>query len=153
MGHPTARGDANAGMTTGLVAVPVCTTCGAPAARVELIAPGQLPASWEHWSEQQRESFRRYRDRARWWLLYEGIAAGNGGGDAISAERAAHLVAAFSRPYSYGRVHEAGLYDDAGFCQVCGVAYCCQHWRVSRSGYGHCPAGHGKSLDPHWYPE
>jgi hypothetical protein len=23
----------------------------------------------------------------------------------------------------------------------------------ARSGYGYCPQGHGKSLDPHWSPE
>ena len=43
-----------------------------------------------------------------------------------------------------------GFYDDAGFCQDCNAPYCYRHWHVSETGYGHCPAGHGKSLDPHW---
>jgi hypothetical protein len=113
----------------------------------------QLPVGWERWSEQQQDSFRQSHDPAQWWLLFEGVAAGNGGGSAIAAERAGQLAAAFERPYSYDRVHLAGLYDDAGFCQQCGVAYCHQHWQVSPSGYGHCPEGHDKSLNPHWSPE
>jgi hypothetical protein len=32
------------------------------------------------------------------------------------------------------------------------VPYCARHWHVSPIGYGHCPLGHGKSLDPHWQP-
>jgi hypothetical protein len=50
-------------------------------------------------------------------------------------------------------VHAAGFYDDAGFCQSCDAPYCYRHWQVTRSGYGYCPHGHGKSLDPHWSPE
>ena len=48
------------------------------------------------------------------------------------------------------RTATAGFYDDAGFCQDCDAAYCYRHWHVSETGYEHCPAGHGKSLDPHW---
>jgi hypothetical protein len=48
------------------------------------------------------------------------------------------------------QVHTAGFYDDAGFCRDCGVPYCYRHWQVSETGYGYCPRGHGKSLDPHW---
>ena len=50
----------------------------------------------------------------------------------------------------FAQVRTAGFYDDAGFCQDCDAPYCYQHWHVSESGYGHCPRGHGKSLDPHW---
>jgi hypothetical protein len=49
-------------------------------------------------------------------------------------------------------VHTAGFYDDAGFCRDCDAPYCYRHWHVSESGYGYCPRGHGKSLDPHWSP-
>jgi len=41
----------------------------------------------------------------------------------------------------------ARFYDDAGFCQVCDAPYCYHHWHVFEGGYGHCPRGHGKSLD------
>jgi hypothetical protein len=81
------------------------------------------------------------------------VAAGNGGGDPVTTEEADRLAEAFGLPYSYERVHSAGLHDDAGFCASCGLPYCSRHWQVSRSGYGHCPEGHGKSLDPHWSPE
>jgi len=29
-------------------------------------------------------------------------------------------------------------------------AYCYQRRHLSKGGYGYCPRGHGKSLDPHW---
>lgn len=136
-----------------MVAEPPCATCGSPSARIDVIAPGEFPAEWERWGEEERESFGRYRDPDQWWLLFRGVAAANGGGDAITADRAARIAEAFGTPYSYERAHGAGFYDDAGFCQSCGAPYCSQHWQVSRSGYGHCPGGHGKSLDPHWSPD
>lgn len=77
---------------TGMITAPSCAKCGAPSARVELVAPGELPADWEQWSKAQRDAFRRYRDPAQWWLLFEGVAAGNGGGDQVTAERAARLL-------------------------------------------------------------
>jgi hypothetical protein len=33
-------------MATPIVATPPCAACGTPATRVELVAPGQLPAQW-----------------------------------------------------------------------------------------------------------
>jgi hypothetical protein len=27
------------------------------------------------------------------------------------------------------------------------------HWDVSSTGYGRCPRGQGRSLDPHWWPD
>lgn len=111
------------GVAFGFVAVPTCVVCG------------------EH-------SFMRYRDPADWWLLFAGLDTGNGSGNAITAERAARLAAAFAVPYAYERVRGGGFHDDAGFCGACGKPYCRRHWHVSGSGYGHCPHGHGKSLDP-----
>ena len=64
---------------------------------------------------------------------------------------AEHRIAqAFRSPLSFAQVHRAGFYDDAGFCQDCDAPYCYQHWNVSEGGYGYCPRGHGKSMDPHW---
>jgi hypothetical protein len=100
---------------------------------------------------ERRQAFDEDRDPASWHLLFEGVAAGNGWtGDAIEAANAEQIEAAFQEPYRYAQVHTAGFYDDAGFCEQCDVAYCYRHWRVSQTGYGHCPQGHGKSLDPHW---
>jgi len=50
-------------------------------------------------------------------------------------------------------VRIAEFYDDAGICADCRKPYCATHWGVSLSGYGRCPRGHGKSLDPHWSPD
>src|SRR5258707_461596 len=140
-------------MATGMIAALRCATCGSPSARIELVAPGGLPAEWERWSDEEKNSFHQYRNRDGWWLLFDGIAAGSGGGGAITADDAARIVEAFTMPRTYDRVHTAGLYDDAGFCGTCGVPYCYRPWHVTRSGYGYCPEGHGKSLDPHWSPE
>jgi hypothetical protein len=110
-------------MATGIVVVPLCAACGSPSARVELIAPGKLPAEWGQWSQEEKDSFRRYPDPARWWLPFDGVAAGNGGGDAVSADHAARIAEAFGLPHSYEHVHAAGFYDDAGFCTaVCRTA-------------------------------
>ncbi len=72
---------------------------------------------------------------------------------ARSTERANAILAALSQPYDSAKIRAIGFYDDAGFCQECDAAYCYRHWHVTRSGYGYCPEGHGKSLDPHWSPE
>ena len=79
--------------------------------------------------------------------------AGGRHGDDCSTEEAAPYLAAFSQPLTFEKVHGAELYDDAGFCEECDKPYCYDHWKVSAGGYGHCPEGHGKSLDPHWSPD
>ncbi|MGQ0616542.1 MAG: hypothetical protein ACT4PW_06050, partial [Acidimicrobiia bacterium] len=97
---------------------------------------------------------RRARRRAstRWWLVFRGVGSGNGYGDEIDDDRAERLAQAFSAPLSYDKVHRAGFYDDAGYCGHCDAAYCYDHWNAWPTEYGHCPRGHGKSLDPHWHP-
>jgi len=51
-------------MAEAMVVTPACAACGAPATRIELVGPGQLPAQWEHWPATVRDSFLRCR-RAR----------------------------------------------------------------------------------------
>jgi hypothetical protein len=94
-----------------------------------------------------------YGGHDNWHFIYRGIEGANGYGGDIDAERAARIARAFAEPYTFAKVHSAGLYDDAGFCGTCGKPYCSQHWNVSSTGYGSCPEGHGKSLDPHWHPD
>lgn len=108
-----------------------CTACGEESTRVKLA-----------------------RRDGSWYFIYQGIEGGNGpAGDPVSNQRAQQLSEAFHDPLTYERVHQAGLHDDAGFCGECRAAYCYSHWRPSPTGYGTCPAGHGKSLDPHWSPD
>lgn len=135
-------------MASGLLAVLPCAVCGAPSSRVELVAPGELPADWESWSQDRRDWFLGYRKPDQWYLFYEGPAAGNGSGDHIGHDEAARILRGFREPHTFDQVHAAGFYDDAGFCATCKMPYCSRHWRVSATGYGHCPEGHGKSLDP-----
>jgi hypothetical protein len=115
-------------------------------------ARGPRPAAavWDQWPSTVQASIVRRRDPGQWYLLFQGIAAYNGYGDPIDASRAGRITQAFRHPLRFAQVHTAGFYDDAGFCQDCDAPYCYQHWHVSESGYGHCPRGHGKSLDPHW---
>ena len=124
--------------------------CRTPSVRVELVAPGRLPAEWQQWPRTVQDSIQRQRQPGQWHLLFKGIASCNGYGDPIDASRAGRIAQAFRPPMHFGQVHTAGLPDDAGFCQDCDAPYCYHHWQVSGSGYGHCPRGHGKSLDPRW---
>jgi len=137
-------------MARAMVVTPPCTVCGTPSARVELVAPGCLPAEWEQWPRTVRDSVERQRQPGQWYLLFQGVVSRNGYGDPIDASQAGRIAEAFRPPLHFGQVHRAGLYDDAGFCQDCDAPYCYQHWNVSAGGYGYCPRGHGKSLDPHW---
>lgn len=132
-----------------LVAEPPCAVCGTPSARIELIAPGDLPARWDQWQDGERETFtRHYRNPARWHLLYQGPAAGSDLGQAITADRAELIAAAVEPPLDYSRLRAADFYDGAGVCQRCGAPYCKRHWRITQSGMGYCPRGHEQSLDP-----
>jgi hypothetical protein len=143
---------ARAQMAEAMVVTPPCAECGVAASRVELVAPGQLPAEWEQWPSRVRDIVSRQREPGQWYLLLKGTATENGYGDPIDASQAGRIAQAFRPPLSFGQVHTAGFYDDAGFCQDCDAPYCYRHWHVSESGYGHCPRGHGKSLDPYWSP-
>jgi hypothetical protein len=136
-----------------MVAVPPCEVCGLPSSRVELVARGGRPADWEQWSQDRKDAWQTRRGPDQWYLLFEGVVAGNGSGDPVSAQRAEQIAEAFRPPLTWAHVHTARFYDDAGFCRDCDAAYCYRHWHVSATGYGHCPHGHGKSLDPHWSPD
>jgi hypothetical protein len=135
-----------------MVVAPPCAACGAAATRIELVAPGQLPVEWDQWPDAMRDSVSRQRGPGQWYLIVDGVAAGNGHGSEIGAGEAGRIAQAFRLPLSFARVRTAGFYDDAGFCDQCEVPYCSRHWHVSDSGYGTCPLGHGRSLDPHWSP-
>ena len=102
---------------------PICNVCGRPATHVELRQEGD-----------------------GWRFIYKGIGGGND-------DAAALLTAAFADPPHFDLMREADLYDNAGFCEECGLAYCYTHWNTTTTGYGTCPEGHGKSLDPHWSPD
>lgn len=136
-----------------LVCRPSCTACGKPASHVELVPPGGLPSARDTWPPEHQAVYSEYHDATMWRFVFEGIAGGNGLGDDCSADEAAPYLAAFSQPLTFEKVHGAKLYDDAGFCEECDKPYCYEHWNVSAGGYGHCPEGHGKSLDPHWSPD
>ncbi len=68
-------------------------------------------------------------------------------------ERALAILAALTLPYEAAKIRAADFYDDFGFCIDCAKFYCSTHWQVSTTGGGRCPAGHFKSLDPHWHPD
>jgi hypothetical protein len=135
-------------MAEPIMITPPCAACGTPSARIELVAPGALPAQWDQWPGTVQASISQQRQPGQWHLLVTGPAAGNGYGDLIDTARAGQIASAFRSPLRFARVHQAGFYDDAGFCPGCDAPYCHQHWHVSRTGYGSCPHGHGKNLNP-----
>jgi hypothetical protein len=135
-----------------MVIEPLCAVCGRRASRVELVPPSERPAGWEQWPEDHRKAYAQYADPKLWRFLFEGIEAGNGLGNSITKQQASRIAAAFSEPFAYAKIRSAGLYDDAGFCETCSAFYCFEHWNP-HVGYGRCPQGHGKSLDPLWSPE
>ena len=135
-------------MAKPMVVTPPCAACRAPAAHIELVAPGQLPAGCDQWPSTVQGSILRRRQPGQWYLLVQGIATRNGYGDSIDASHAGRIAWAFRPPLRFAQVHTARLHDDAGFCQDCEVPYCHQHWRLSDTGYGYCPYGHGKRPGP-----
>ena len=84
--------------------------------------------------------------------LRQDIATGTSYGGPIDASLAGRIAWALRPPLRYAQVRTASFYDDAGFCPDCEVPYCHQHWHPSDTGYGYCPYGHGKDLDPQWSP-
>src|SRR5580704_16365361 len=78
-------------MATAIVVTPPCAVCGTPSARVELVAPGQLPAEWEQWPGTVQASITRQREPGQWYLLVKGIVTYNGYGDPIDASRAGQI--------------------------------------------------------------
>lgn len=89
---------------------------------------------------------------ARCLLLVKDIATGKSYGGPIDASLAGQIAWAFRPPLRFAQVHTARFDGDAEFSQDCDAPYCYQHWHLSGTGYGYCPYGHGKDLDPHWSP-
>ncbi len=53
-------------MAEAMVVTPPCAECGTPSARVELVAPGHLPAGWEQWPGAVQASILRQREPGQW---------------------------------------------------------------------------------------
>ncbi len=124
-----------------------CAVCGEPAACIEIRTPEELSQKSPRVGGRPTNS----KTPGVYKLRYEG-PGGSGGFNIIDAERAERIAALFSGPPD-GEALRKEFYDRAGFCPDCGVYYCAQHWSVSATGFGVCPKGHGKSLDPHWSPD
>jgi hypothetical protein len=129
-----------------VIITPRCAICGIDSARIETIAPGHLPARWDKLPDTIQEQ----RQPGQWHLIAVGPADGSLYGVPIDAIRAGQIAWALRPPLRFAQVHQAGLHDDAGICPHCDAAYCDYHWNAIDSGYGWCPRGHGKSLDPDW---
>ncbi|HET9968555.1 MAG TPA: hypothetical protein VFQ68_09985 [Streptosporangiaceae bacterium] len=84
-----------------VMVTPPCAACGAPSARIELVAPGALPAQWDQWPGTVQAGILRDRQPGQWHLLVTGPAAGNGYGDFIDATRAGQIAAAFQPPLRF----------------------------------------------------
>ena len=132
---------------------PTCHVCGKRAVTLEVIPPGELPQEWHSWSSQSRRIFRERRWSDGYTVVYSGVVAGSGpSGTHVSEEDARGIVDALVPTLNVSAM-TSRWYDDLGYCPECGVFYCYTHWSPSVGGYGYCPKGHGKSLDPHWSPD
>jgi hypothetical protein len=133
---------------------PKCVICEQPSATIEIVPPHTPPVEWAAWEEARQQVFTKYRDPASHQFLYNGPGGSNGWvGNPIDSARADRITAAFSAAPTAEAIKAAGFYDGAGFCASCAAFYCAEHWSISATGFGTCPRGHGKSLDPHLYPE
>ena len=140
-------------MAMPMLITPPCAACGAPSAHIELVGPGQLPAGWDQrLPGTMGGSILRRPAPGRWYLLATDIATGTSYGGPVDASLAGQIAWAFRPPLRFAQVHAARFDGDAGFCPDCDAPYCHQHWHLSGTGYGYCPYGHGKDLDPHWSP-
>jgi hypothetical protein len=139
-------------MARPMVITPPCAACGIPAAHIELLAPGQLPAGQNQWPGITHGSFLRRPRPGQWYLLRQDIATGTSYGGPIDASLAGRIAWALRSPLRFAQVRTAKFDDDLGFCPECEVPYCHQHWHPTDTGYGYCPYGHGKDLDSHWSP-
>ena len=133
---------------------PMCSECKNSAAKIEIVEPNAYPKEAIKWSAEDYAQYEKFRDFESDYLIYSGPGGSNGYiGDPIDLKRKSDLIDAFTEPYSPIKIREQ-FYDMAGFCVGCGEFYCSKHWRFSSiDGYGKCPKGHGKSLDPHWTPD
>jgi hypothetical protein len=131
---------------------PPCEICGKASATIEIVQPNELPQQFEERDEESQARYKKYRDAGVAYETYRGPGGGNGNlGDPITPERAQKIISAFSQSTPTPEdIRAADFYDNAGFCLACAKFYCYEHWNVSDIGYGHCPAGHGASLDPQY---
>jgi hypothetical protein len=141
------------GTVESVVIEPRCDRCGGPTARIEITPPHKWPKDCDAWGIERRDSYEEHRDFTEFYLLYAGAGGSNGWvGDAIDESRAVTILEAFAKPPVPSKI-QGEFHDGAGLCQPCEKFYCETHWNVSVGGYGRCPQGHGKSLDPHWSPD
>jgi hypothetical protein len=124
-----------------------CAICGTAASSIECIPPGENTAIFNAgWS---RDS--TYGNV--WIYQRNGIETSNGSGSPIEPAEVELLRIALDGSQRAEALLAAHVHADDGFCRNCELIYCRKHWSVGGSGYGHCPRGHGASLDPLWSPE
>src|ERR1039457_5751767 len=95
-------------MLQAMVVTPPCAVCGTPSARVELEAPGRLPAQWEQWPRTVQDSIERQRQPGQWYLLFQGVSSCNGYGDPIDASWAGRMSPAALSGHGWGGRRQAG---------------------------------------------
>ncbi|WP_271765183.1 hypothetical protein [Aquimarina algiphila] len=132
---------------------PMCSECNNSVAKIEIVEPNLYPKGANEWSNEKLNQYKKIRNFDATYLLYSGPGGNNGEiGDAINLKRKLRIIDAFTKPYIASKIRDQ-FYDMAGYCDSCCEFYCSKHWSSSSFGYGKCPKGHGKSLDPHWSPD
>jgi hypothetical protein len=127
-----------------------CDRCGRDAAAVQIYPPGAIP-------EGALDRLPAYLVAMTLPTLRVSYSGPDSGGGADPVDPARHdgvraLLAMEIQPKPRDAIATClgDLYDDAGYCTPCSSTYCDRCWQISSTGFGTCPHGHGKSLDPHW---
>ncbi len=130
-----------------------CSECNNWASKIEITEPNGYPQEAASWGTKELSNYEKYRNFDSYYLIYSGPGGSSGNiGNPIDEETKTALINTFTEPFNSIKIKEL-FYDMAGYCSVCQKFYCSTHWNTSAYGYGKCPNGHGKSLDPHWSPD
>jgi hypothetical protein len=136
--------------TGSILIEPKCSSCGARTATIEISPPNVYPRKFANFVSLEKEIYLKHRNFAAAYMTYFGPGNYSGiVGTQMTAERVQQMIDAFTEPVTASKI-KGFFYDDAGFCLECEAFYCERCWAPSHTGYGHCPRGHGKSLDPFW---
>ena len=127
-------------LATPMVVTVPCAACGTPAARVEIVPPGQLPAGWDQWPATAPGQFVRRPDPGEWYVLRHGIGGDDSYGGPRSPSAPGRSPGPFALLYATPRCappDSTTTWDSAPTAKSPDRH---RHWQTTDTGDGHyCP--------------
>lgn len=123
----------------------LCAACGAIAARVEVVAPGQQPEALADWPASRQSLYGMLAGGDQWRLIVDSVDGSNGPAGEEIVEVQASTINDMLDPFDAIRV-SARFSDRLGQCLVCDKAYCSDCW--GGNAHGRCPQGHPAAANP-----